>query len=70
MDSTVRARAPRPPRPLDAPLTGDATAPIVTGRWSSTSSASLERSAALQDFVRECNRGRPLRLVADAGELG
>lgn len=32
-------------------------------------SAAVERSDALRDFVRECNRGRQLRFVADAGEL-
>ena len=30
----------------------------------------VERSTALRDFVRECNRGQQLRFVADVDELG
>jgi hypothetical protein len=32
-------------------------------------SAALERSTALRDFVRECNRGQQLWFVADEAEL-
>ena len=32
-------------------------------------SGRLEESSALRDFVRECNRGRQVWFVADAGEL-
>jgi hypothetical protein len=33
-------------------------------------STAVERSDALRDFVRECNRGHQLRFVADVAELG